>query len=359
MFERRTGSWWMVFAVVVLLTSVAGEPAGAQLEEEIVEEIFIEEAQQEKGSFELYLGSYFPDGEQVDEDVTYGIRAGYRFLDRFGLQGTLGRYETEIDFLDLETTFADLSLVWFMNPHRRAEFLIYGGPGWAFLEAGANLSEVSDDSLTAHLGLGVDIGLGGRFFLRPDLRARWFEQGDNEIDIEASLAVGLKVGRAAEWIPIGEEPTDAGCRKYKLLVKHAYSECNRDGFWHVVTDAYYTCVDPEGGVYGPRRTSDIRTRQACRKGASPPPILTLADLVYPTLRDRPCRSPRYLGDMVLLQCENGMWEWHTYLLYECLDGSLRRSWKGLEVTGKDCALPPGPLPFRVPVLPLPTWFKPV
>lgn len=175
MSERQTVSWWMVFALVVLLTSVGSGRAVAQ------------------GSFELYLGSYFPEGEEVDEDLTYGIRAGSRFSDRFGLQGTLGRYETEIDFIDLETTFADLSLVWFTNPGHRAEFSIYGGPGWAFLKAEADSLEASDgDSLTAHFGAGLNIPLSDRFFLRPEVRARWFEEGGNEIDVEATLACGIK-----------------------------------------------------------------------------------------------------------------------------------------------------------------------
>ena len=176
MSERRTASWWTVLTLAVLLTPVASGPAVAE------------------GSFELYLGYYFPDEDAVDEDLTYGIRLGHRFSDRFGLQATLGRYETEVDFVDIEAIFADLSLILFTNPGQKAELLIYGGPGWAFVEAEAGSLEASDDSLTVHLGIGLDIALSEKFYLRPDVQGRWFEEGDDEIDLELTLGFGFRFG---------------------------------------------------------------------------------------------------------------------------------------------------------------------
>ena len=176
MSDRQTASWWTVLTLAVLVMSLGSGPAVAE------------------GNFELYLGYYFPDDDVIDEDLTYGIRLGHRFSDRFGLQGTLGRYETEIDFIDLELIFADLSLVFFTNPGQQTEFLIYGGPGWAFVEAEAGFVEVSDDSLTVHLGAGLVIELGEKLYLRPDVRARWFEEGDDEIDLELTLGLGFRFG---------------------------------------------------------------------------------------------------------------------------------------------------------------------
>ncbi len=176
MSERRTASWWAALTLAVVLASVGGSPAAAE------------------GSFEVYLGYYFPDEEGVDEDLTYGIRLGHRLSDRFGLEGTLGRYETEVFFVDVEAIFADLSLVFFTNPGSTAEFLIFGGPGWAFLEAEAGSMEATEDSLTAHLGVGLKIALGERTYLRPDVRGRWFEEGEDDLDLEVSLALGFRFG---------------------------------------------------------------------------------------------------------------------------------------------------------------------
>ncbi len=176
MSEGRTASWWVILALAVFLASVSGSPALAE------------------GSFEVYLGYYFPEEEGVDEDLTYGIRFGHRFSDNFGLEATLGRYETEVFFVDIEAIFADLSLVFFTNPGAKAEFLIFGGPGWAFLEANAGFMEATDDSLTVHLGAGLKIALGEKTYLRPDVRGRWFEEGEDEIDLEVSLGLGFRFG---------------------------------------------------------------------------------------------------------------------------------------------------------------------
>jgi cold shock protein len=188
----------------------------------------------------------------------------------------------------------------------------------------------------------------------------------SEIQIEGFKTIneGQRVSFKITRSPKGPQATNVvpinnGCQEYKLLVKHAYSECQADGFWHVVTDAYYTCANPEGGAFGPRRVSDILTTQKCEEGAQPAPVISLADFAFPSLRDNPCQAPQYKGDIVLLQCESGMWEWHTYMLYECPDGSLRRSWKSVSATGKDCTSPPGPLPLVFPIWPLPTGFPPL
>ncbi len=176
MSDKRTAAWWAVLTLAVFLASVGGSPAAAE------------------GSFEVYAGLYYPDDEVIDEDLTYGIRLGHRFSDHLGLEATLGRYETEVFFVDVEAIFVDLSLVFCTNPGDNAEFLIFGGPGWAFLEADAGFMEATDDSLTAHLGAGLKIALGEKIYLRPDVRGRWFEEGDGGIDLEVSLGLGFRFG---------------------------------------------------------------------------------------------------------------------------------------------------------------------
>ena len=176
MSDKRTASWWAVLTLAVFLASVGGSPAAAE------------------GSFEVYAGLYYPDDGILDEDLTYGIRLGHRFSDHLGLEATLGRYETEVSFVDVEAIFVDLSLVYCTNPGASAELLIFGGPGWAFLEADAGFMQATDDSLTAHLGTGLKIALGATTYLRPDVRGRWYEEGGDEIDFEVSLGLGFRFG---------------------------------------------------------------------------------------------------------------------------------------------------------------------
>lgn len=163
------------------------------------------QAQAGTGSFELYAGYYFPDSDVLDDDVTYGVRGGYRLSDSFGIQGSVGRYEDSENILglanvNLELTLVDASAVWYFNPGSSSEFFVFGGPGWAFADVNADflgipLDSVSDDTFTLHAGLGLNIGLTDRIYLRPDVRARWFDDSNDEVDLEASLAVGFTLGK--------------------------------------------------------------------------------------------------------------------------------------------------------------------
>jgi hypothetical protein len=101
----------------------------------------------------------------------------------------IGRFETEVFFIDVELTLVDLSFQWFTNPGSGTEFFLFAGPGWAYVDAAG----FNDDSLTVHGGLGVKIPLGEKVYLRPDARVRWFDNG-GDTDVEASLAQGFELG---------------------------------------------------------------------------------------------------------------------------------------------------------------------
>lgn len=115
-----------------------------------------------------------------------------------------------------------------------------------------------------------------------------------------------------------------GCKgPFKVL--HAYSECQDDGFWHVVTDGISVC--PPAGI-GRSRIHDIKTAQACRgNGAVELDAAARAALTSQALRplvgDETCRSPIKELDVVLLACVAGQWEYQKRARYKCLDGSFR------------------------------------
>ncbi|HWX22162.1 MAG TPA: Ig-like domain-containing protein [Candidatus Binatia bacterium] len=107
------------------------------------------------------------------------------------------------------------------------------------------------------------------------------------------------------------------CPGGTLLVQQVYSECNPDGFWHVVEDDYYRC--PDGSVQK-FRVADTKTTQPCGAAqAVPSPV----GLLYPTAADvaSTCQSPILVGQVNIVECLGGMWSSSTYLVYQCLDGT--------------------------------------
>ncbi len=168
-----------------------------------------------QGHLEVFAGQYFSDSEIGDEPVV-GIRGGYRFNDHFGLQGSIGRVELlhpvfSVFDADGDGIFFDVSALWYLNPGKKAEWVLFGGPGFASLESGGQFKipgliydnhRRSTDSATLHAGVGVEISLGQRTYLRPAVKARWFEgfssQDDflrSDVDVEATVAFGWKLGK--------------------------------------------------------------------------------------------------------------------------------------------------------------------
>lgn len=162
-------------------------------------------AQAGTGSFELYGGYYSPEDEVIDDDLTFGARGVYSWTDALAFELTAGRFEDEERFdgggrIDLEYTLVDLSAALSLNPGSPFELSIFGGPGWAFLDFSSRgfatfpPASSSDDSFTLHAGANLQISLSERIYLRPDVRARYFEESE-DIDLEASIGLGIRIGR--------------------------------------------------------------------------------------------------------------------------------------------------------------------
>lgn len=170
-----------------------------------------------QGTFEILVGEYFADST-IDEEPVIGVRGGYRFSEHFALQGSLARVDNVhpvfTPFSDDSAVFLDLSAIWYANPGKRAELMLYGGPGVVSYETrqgcfvcfdnDGHLRNTydSEDLATLHAGIGLQINLSPRFYLRPDVKARWiegFSSSDgferSEADFEATFAVGWKFGK--------------------------------------------------------------------------------------------------------------------------------------------------------------------
>lgn len=145
-----------------------------------------------------------------------------------------------------------------------------------------------------------------------------------------------KVEKPAE--PTVSKPLEKPCPNGRLLVRHAYSECGPDGFWHVVEDAYYNC--PPVKAF---RVLDLKTEQKCTAGQAPP-----ANLVGPAYKEfqggsTDCQSPKPTDEFIhVSECDGGVWLTKTYRVYECLDGSkrIKSPPESLVRSTTDCGKPP-------------------
>jgi hypothetical protein len=135
------------------------------------------------------------------------------------------------------------------------------------------------------------------------------------------------------------------CPGGTLLVQQAYSECNPDGFWHVVEDDWYRCPDGSTQKF---RVADTKTTQPCGTATgqtAPSPV----GLLYPTEADvaSTCQSPVYIGQLLVRECLGGLWSISTYLKYQCLDGTIYLSGPVQNVPMNPptpCNQPPPPMP---------------
>ena len=157
----------------------------------------------EERHLEAFAGYYLTDADVFDDALSLGGRAGYRW-NRFGLEGTLSRLESDIDLPrqtgELEVLAVDLSVNLYLNPGSRYEWSIFAGPGWELLDSSTRFTRFdgevrefssSDDTFTVHVGVALRFALGERLYLRPDLRVRGYDDDETTLyDVEGSLAVG-------------------------------------------------------------------------------------------------------------------------------------------------------------------------
>ncbi len=151
-------------------------------------------------SFEIYGGYYDPGFDELDNDITLGVRYGSRFNPNFGigLQGGFFDLNGDADrplaglVGDASGYFVDLSGIWFVLG---SNFGLFGGIGFATVDVDVTgtTTDVSDDAFTYHFGGNYEWDLGTSFYLKPEIRVRKFE-GDTyeKSDTEYTLGLGWK-----------------------------------------------------------------------------------------------------------------------------------------------------------------------
>ena len=205
---RVQAKWLMVLALILGIGSVDSSPAGAQV------------------YFGAAGGNYQPLEEDTSQVEMIGLRGGYRLRKHpdFSLEAAItgadladtfptGEGEELPEGLEFEygVLNLDLSLLWYPGHN----FVVFGGGGMSRLEAkisGIFLEEELEDrdvsiTYTAHAGAGYEWRIGNHFFVRPEVRFRYFFD-DDRVDRqdgftiifdasgpEAGLVLGWRLGR--------------------------------------------------------------------------------------------------------------------------------------------------------------------
>lgn len=107
----------------------------------------------------------------------------------------------------------------------------------------------------------------------------------------------------------------------RLVLRHAYSECQDDGFWHTVEDNYIICR--EDNTERRFRVFDMRTTQACQPISPRPPVIGngyTAHSSVPLYSDSSCYED---GTITISECEFGMWIERRYTLTICENGRVK------------------------------------
>ena len=156
------------------------------------------------------FGYYDPDSIEDNGEI-YGARVGYRVNEHFGMLLSSGVIDLEDDFVDIESAdlqfglfLTDFSFHWYPTGKN---FYLFAGPGYASIDLeidipGSNNDiEESDTVFTVNGGLGYQWMIGEGFYIRPELKARWFDgqafQADEAdswdgLDTEYSIGIGWK-----------------------------------------------------------------------------------------------------------------------------------------------------------------------
>jgi hypothetical protein len=160
-------------------------------------------ASAEGWNFQLFAGYFLP--EELDEDLTYGLRFGHRGAGNWGWAAAGSWFDVADSQgfsgfkVDADIVHVDFSLNYYPGG---GDFYFFGGPGWASgnVDVPGSTEDLSDDVFSLHVGLGYEANVNDSFFIPIDARARWYElEGfgpdggkDNQITYEATVGLGFR-----------------------------------------------------------------------------------------------------------------------------------------------------------------------
>lgn len=170
--------------IVAVIAGFVGAPSGLQA--------------QSQGRVEGFVGYYF--AEELEENVSYGLRGTWMPSKGWGIMASYESYEKNdgkgygrSGNVDARIQSLEASYVAF--PWGEG-FEIFSGLGVTDLDVDAHVNnpdvDLTKSTLSIHAGVGYRAQLGTNLYLRPEIRARAYEAGDNTLDFSASVALGWR-----------------------------------------------------------------------------------------------------------------------------------------------------------------------
>ncbi len=140
---------------------------------------------------EVAIGAHYAENSSGNdiEFATGALRYHYAFNERWGIEGSFTRQKldfTRSDFFELSARFT------FFQNERVGLFAFAGGGllryDYDYPIIDGSRFEGTEEASAYHAGIAVQIALGDRFYLRPELRQRWLIDLFGPFDEESSEA---------------------------------------------------------------------------------------------------------------------------------------------------------------------------
>ena len=182
-FSQRLGKV-VAGTIVAVVAGFAGMPSGLLA--------------QSQGRVEGFVGYYF--AEELEENVSYGLRGVWMPSKGWGIMLGYERYEKNDGegygrSGNVDAQIDSLEASYVAYPWGEG-FEIFSGLGVTDLDVDAHVNnpdvDLNKSTLSIHAGVGYRAQVGANLYLRPEIRARAYEAGDNTLDFTASVALGWR-----------------------------------------------------------------------------------------------------------------------------------------------------------------------
>jgi hypothetical protein len=153
-----------------------------------------------ESSFELYTGLYVPGIDDLDNDMTFGLRYGQRPNPQWG-------WNLEAGYLDLNQNntrpldgaigdangyFVDGNVIWYPGGYG---FGVFAGIGFGTVDIDitGTTADASDDAFTYNYGTHYVWNIGTKYLVKPEVRWRkWDGDTYEKTDEEYTLSFGWR-----------------------------------------------------------------------------------------------------------------------------------------------------------------------
>ena len=148
---------------------------------------------------EAFAGYYF--AEETEDDISFGARYSWDSGRGWGLMASYETLEVEGAGYNVpggvEAELQQIEASWVLHP-RNGNFDLFAGLGATILDVDHGVAgpiiDLDDTVISTHAGAGYRFDLGDVVYLRPEVRMRTYDIGDQTLDFSASVAIGFDFG---------------------------------------------------------------------------------------------------------------------------------------------------------------------